>query len=50
MEMVHQGIHSLPQYGLCDLLSSHQGNKISVFYDYFEPVIAFYLNTKDAFH
>ncbi|XP_034753024.1 rho GTPase-activating protein 24 isoform X2 [Etheostoma cragini] len=25
MEMVHQAIHSLPQYGLCDLLSSHQG-------------------------
>ncbi|XP_023264436.1 rho GTPase-activating protein 24 isoform X2 [Seriola lalandi dorsalis] len=25
MEVVHQAIHSLPQYGLSDLLSSHQG-------------------------
>ncbi|XP_034565891.1 rho GTPase-activating protein 24 isoform X2 [Notolabrus celidotus] len=25
MEMVHQGIHSLPQFGLSDLISSHQG-------------------------
>lgn len=28
MEMVRQAIHSLPQYGLSDLLSSHQGNYI----------------------
>lgn len=27
MEMVHQAIYSLPQYGFSDLLSSHQGNK-----------------------
>lgn len=26
MEMVHQAIYSLPQYGFSDLLSSHQGN------------------------
>lgn len=27
MEMVHQGIHSLPQYGLSGVTSSHQGNR-----------------------
>ncbi|XP_063746316.1 rho GTPase-activating protein 24 isoform X2 [Eleginops maclovinus] len=25
MEMVHQAVHSFPQYGYCDLLPSHQG-------------------------
>lgn len=49
MEMVHQAIYSLPQYGLSDLLSPRQGNNncflfLFVSFYYFEPVDMLYIS------
>lgn len=49
MEMVHQAIYSLPQYGLSDLLSSRQGNNncflfLFVSFYHFEPVDMLYIS------
>ncbi len=53
MEMVHQAIHSLPQYGLSELLSSHKGNYnkgvIWLFWACWWLYVSLYCNTVEAF-